>query len=608
MRKALVVALSLGAALATSVLFLLIGRGVDRLLATGPTGLPTAGGPVTTASRTALVPATASTPVLLLAALACALASGICSAVASRLTADAQAAAEPSERAALVTHVFALGPAERTRERAGRLVSTATDAVERAAGYRETFLAPMIASMLTPILVVLVIVIGLDPVAGGLLAIAIPVVPLAVGGFQSAFRAVSSQSRAAQRALAAQELDAIQGLTTLSLLGAGPAMGRRLAEAADEARRRVMRLLAGNQLVLLVTDSVFSLGMVTGAVALALWRLDAGALSAGGALTLVLLSSLMLEPMDRIGQFFYIGMGGIAAGREIRSVLAQPPAVTDAPGVVAPRDEGAARSAGGTGEPARSGGPADSPGDAEGLRIEDVSFGYDASAPPVLEHADLEIRPGEHVVLTGASGAGKTTLAALIQAARRPDAGRVLIGGHDLATVPLAWARAQVGVVAQQTYLFTGTLRDNLLIAVPETGRAGEEDQAGRVGEARLVGALRAAHLDDLLARLPDGLDTRVGERGLALSGGEVQRVAIARALLTGAPILLLDEPTAHVDLASEREILRALDDAAQGRATLTISHRQATIAHADRRLELRDGRLVDVTDDAGQTIHGDAR
>ena len=136
---------------------------------------------------------------------------------------------------------------------------------------------------------------------------------------------MSDRYRGASRQLAAKELDAIQGLGDLSLMNAGKDMGQRLAQAAEEVRSKVMSYLAGNQLILLVIDSVFSLGMITGAIALALIRYEQGAVSIGGALCLVLLSSIMLDPLDRIGQFFYIGMGGIAANKEIKKFIAQTP-------------------------------------------------------------------------------------------------------------------------------------------------------------------------------------------------------------------------------------------------------------------------------------------
>ena len=470
-----------------------------------------------------------------------------------RLRAD-----EPRIRHAMVAQIFRLGVSERTKERSGRIVNTATDGVERSSNYRGTFIAPMLASLITPIMVVAV-VFTFDWVSAAVLAISIPVVPLTVGAFQRAFRSVSTRYRTASRALAAQELDAIQGLSTLSYIGAGKRVGRTLAQAAENVRRKVMRYLAGNQIVLLVVDGVFSLGMITGATALAYWRLSGGRFSVGQAITLVLLSSIMLDPLDRIGQFFYIGMGGIAATREIKRFTSETPEVIDPAenGVLAPIS-------------------LPEPGE---VRIDSVSFAYEADTP-ILRGACLRVAPGEHIAITGTSGAGKSTLSSLIQAHHRPSAGSIFINGIDISQVPLQWVRSQIAVVEQTTYLFSDTLRSNILIANP---KASDEE---------ILTALRTVGLDDLLARLPEGLDTRVGDKGLALSGGEAQRVALARAFIKDAPILLLDEPTAHVDLESERQILNAIDTVARGRTTITISHRGATIAHADRQVELKEGEL----------------
>ena len=415
----------------------------------------------------------------------------------------------------------------------------------------------MIASLTTPILVVIVIALTLDPASGGFLAIAIPLVPICVLGFRKAFKPVSSRYRHASRQLAAKELDAIQGLGDLALMNAGKDMGKRLADAAEEVRSKVMSYLAGNQLILLVIDSVFSLGMITGAITLALIRYEQGALSVGGAISLVLLSSIMLDPLDRIGQFFYIGMGGIAANKEIKKFNAQIPAVMDVEGVKVPA------------KPAK-------PGE---IRLEDVSFAY-TQGTPVLQGASLTISPGEHVALAGPSGAGKSTVSALLQGYLRPRSGHVSLNGVDLADAPLSWVRAQSAVVEQSTYLFSGTLRENLLLAAPTAT------------DAQLVEALRAAHLGDFYEALPGGLDARVGARGLAVSGGEAQRIAIARAFLKNASIMILDEPTAHVDLASERDILASLDTVCAGRTTLTISHRDATIKGADRVATLQEGTI----------------
>ena len=470
-----------------------------------------------------------------------ALGSGVFAWAVSALGAAQMNQMEPALRHSMIRQVFALGPSQRTNERAGRVVNSATDGVERVAAYKGIFLAPMIASLTTPILVVIVVALAIDPAAGGFLAIAIPLVPICVMGFRKAFKPVSSRYRHASRQLAAKELDAIQGL----------------AEAAEEVRSKVMSYLAGNQLILLVIDSVFSLGMITGAIALALIRYQQGAISVGEGISLVLLSSIMLDPLDRIGQFFYIGMGGIAANKEIKKFIKQTPPVTDAKGVKA---------------------PAIPPQRGE-IRLSGMSFSYTEDTP-VLQGANLTLTQGEHVALAGPSGAGKSTISALLQGFLRPTRGRVSLNGVDLATAPLSWVRAQTAVVEQSTYLFSGTLRDNLLLAAP----AATDDQ--------LIEALRAAHLGEFVDTLPGGLDARVGARGLAVSGGEAQRIAIARAFLKNASIMILDEPTAHVDLASEREILASLETVCAGRTTLTISHRDATIKGADRVATLQEGTI----------------
>ncbi|WP_315311136.1 ABC transporter ATP-binding protein [uncultured Actinomyces sp.] len=532
MKRVIVVACSWAAALCLALAYLVIGWGIDDI----------AGNNAWSTWWIALVGA---------------LGSGFFAWAVSALGATAMKQLEPRLRHSMIRQVFALGPTQRTSGRAGRVVNSATDGVERVAAYKGIFLAPMIASLTTPILVVIVVALTLDPASGGFLAIAIPLVPICVLGFRKAFKPVSSRYRHASRQLAAKELDAIQGLGDLALMNAGKDMGKRLADAAEEVRSKVMSYLAGNQLILLVIDSVFSLGMITGAITLALICYEQGALSVGGAISLVLLSSIMLDPLDRIGQFFYIGMGGIAANKEIKKFNAQVPAVMDVEGVKAPA------------KPAK-------PGE---IRLEDVSFAY-TQGTPVLQGASLTISPGEHVALAGSSGAGKSTISALLQGYLRPRSGHVSLNGVDLADASLSWVRAQSAVVEQSTYLFSGTLRENLLLAAPTAT------------DAQLVEALRAAHLGDFYEALPGGLDARVGARGLAVSGGEAQRIAIARAFLKNASIMILDEPTAHVDLASEREILASLDTVCAGRTTLTISHRDATIKGADRVATLQEGMI----------------
>jgi subfamily B ATP-binding cassette protein MsbA len=201
----------------------------------------------------------------------------------------------------------------------------------------------------------------------------------------------------------------------------------------------------------------------------------------------------------------------------------------------------------------------------------------------VLRDVDLTLRRGEIVALVGASGGGKTTLLHLLPRFADPSSGRVLIDGHDLREVQLRSLRAQVALVAQETFLFNDTVRGNIAYGRPD------------IDEARLHAAATAALAHEFIAKLPRGYDTQVGERGVTLSGGQRQRIAIARALLKDAPILLLDEATSALDTQSEREVQRALDRLMRDRTCLVIAHRLSTIRHATRIAVLAQGRIVEL-------------
>lgn len=512
-------------------------------------------GAVLESARLGTAPSAAALVVLAVAAVGLAL-----SAYAGpRLSLGAVGPREDERRDVLLDQLFRLGVAYRTQERSGRFVSTATDGVERAATYEATFRWPILASMTVPVVALAGLGVAVDPVIALWLAVALPGIPLLVGGFQTLFRGVSGRYRMTSRRFAAQYLDAIQGLPTATAFGRARAKGAELARSAEELRRQVMRLLAGNQLVLLVIDSSFSLLMVTSAAGLAMARLRDGAITPGQAVAVVLISTVLLEPLDRVGQFFYIGMGGRAAVREIDTVLAQHAAVEDAPGVRVPA--------------------AADPDEA--LALDRVDFAYPGGAP-VLHQVSFTVPVGGRVALIGPSGSGKSTVAALVQAHLRPTAGTVRVAGHDATTVPTDWVRAQTAVVAQSTYLFTGSLADNLRLADPDAG------------DDLLWHVLAEANLADDVRRFPDGLATRVGERGLSLSGGQAQRLAVARALLKDAPILVLDEPTSQVDAASESALIEALDRAGQGRTVLLVAHRLSTVRGADQVLVLAEGRIVE--------------
>jgi subfamily B ATP-binding cassette protein MsbA len=274
---------------------------------------------------------------------------------------------------------------------------------------------------------------------------------------------------------------------------------------------------------------------------------------------------LLYQPLKNLGGTGQGVTQGLVGARRLYEVLDQPAEPSDPPAAV------------------------ELPRFSSEVSFEGVSFRYPArngdpaAAPLVLRDVELTLRRGEIVALVGPSGAGKTTLLQLLPRFADPSAGRVTIDGHDVRHVALRSLRAQVALVAQETFLFNDTVRGNIAYGRPD------------VDPARLLDAARAARADGFIRALPQGFDTVVGERGATLSGGQRQRIAIARALLKDAPILLLDEATSSLDTESEREVQRALDRLMEDRTCLVIAHRLSTIRHATRIAVLEGGRIVEL-------------
>ncbi len=215
------------------------------------------------------------------------------------------------------------------------------------------------------------------------------------------------------------------------------------------------------------------------------------------------------------------------------------------------------------------------------IRLEGVTFGY-REGQRVLDGVDLAVRPGEVVALVGPSGGGKSTILSLLQRLYDPEGGRILVDGQDLRTLKQRAVRRQIGVVLQDGFLFSDTIRANIAFGRP--GASTDEIEA----------AARAANAHDFIMKLPDGYDTVVGPQGSTLSGGERQRIAIARAILKDAPLLVLDEATSALDAESEAKVQEAFGRLTEGRTTLVIAHRLATVVNADRIVVLENGRIVE--------------
>ncbi len=271
-----------------------------------------------------------------------------------------------------------------------------------------------------------------------------------------------------------------------------------------------------------------------------------GGLSIGDFVAFLLLISVFYRPLDKIGSMIEIYPRGLAGFRRFRDLLAEAPDVQDKPGA------------------------ADAPALRGDIVFERVRFGYEPGRP-VLDGFDLSIGAGETVAIVGPSGAGKTTLCALLPRFYDVQSGRISIDGIDIRDVRRTSLRRQIGIVEQNVFLFAGSIRDNV-----GYGKLGASDLEVTV-------AIQRARLEAFVASLPNGLDTEIGERGARLSGGQRQRIAIARIFLKNPPILILDEATSALDSETERMIQRSLAELSQGRTTLVIAHRLATIRGADR-------------------------
>lgn len=476
-------------------------------------------------------------------------------------------------RVRTLDHIFAIGHLPRTGAGAdsakttstGALVSTLVDGSERISKYEFTFLPQAISALITPLVVLVLAAIFIDPLSALELAASVAVAIGGSLGVSRLTRGSAAGSRRQRSALAAQYLDAVQGLSTLVLARAGERYAQRLGQRGEANRRALMRLLAGNQLVILATDLFTSVFILMASVAIAASGLKSGRLDAGDALALALVALVLLDPLNHVGAFFYVGMGGRASQKAIRNILATPTPASAAPAPV----------------PAKSSYQPEEV-DTAAIFLRDVSVGW--GDKDVLKNVNLRVELGEHIGIVGRSGAGKSTLMALLAGHLLPREGYGRLGPIRLRPANMSRVQRSSALVSQRSWLFGDTVAQNLRLAKPE---ATTEE---------LWRALEVAQLDTEIRALPKGLETMLGDSGMGLSGGQAQRLAIARAVLADRPILLLDEPTSQVDLASEAAITKALENLGANRTVVTISHRPAALIHTDRIFKVSKGKLHELT------------
>lgn len=453
-----------------------------------------------------------------------------------------------------------LAPAYLFRRRSGDLVSLVTADVETIELFFAHTIAPGFVAIMVPTTVLIVLGYYAWPLALALLPFL-----LLVG--LSPFLAGRQQERLARELrlhlgeVNAYTVDSLQGLKEIVAFTRGPRQLAALQSYGEQLNRVRGRFLNHLSFEHVLVEALMGFGgltvMTLGALLVARGQLAGSALPL---LTLVALASFV--PVSEIARIGKELSEALASARRLFAIEDEPVPVTDGPHAVLSASYDVST------QPL--------------LQYDHVDFTYIPGEAPALQHVTFAVARGQTVALVGRSGSGKTTAMHLLLRFWDPDQGRILFQGHDIRTLQLDVLRQQIGLVSQDTYLFNASVRDNLLLGRPQAT------------EAEVIQAAQQAHAHDFIMRLPDGYNTRLGERGMQLSGGQRQRLAIARAILKDAPVLLLDEATSHLDSENERLVHDALKRLMAGRTTLLIAHRLSTVRDADLIVVLDAGRVME--------------
>ncbi len=481
----------------------------------------------------------------------------------------AAAAVKSQLRRRLIEHALRLGPAWLGGQRQGGITTLATKGLDGLDAYFARYLPQLVLACLVPLAVV--IRVGLaDWISGAIIGVTLPLIPVfaVLAGLHT--KATAQRQWRLLARLGGHFLDVVEGLPTLKLFGRAKPQAEEIGRITGEHRAATMSSLRVAFLSSLVLELAASLATALVAVEVGL-RLLAGHMSYQTALLVLLLTPEAYLPLRAAGTQFHASTEGAAAASDVFAILDTPePSATAVPAVPA---------APGRGRPGRpAAGPVSLRTDI--IRLSEVTLTYPGRDHPALSGVNLTVRRADRITLTGPSGAGKSSLLALLLRFVQPEGGRIKAGGTDLRSVPLEEWRRQISWVPQQPHLFAASVAGNIALGCPAASRAAIERAAQAAGAAEFI--------EDL----PQDYDTAIGECGLRLSSGQRQQIALARAFLRDAPLLLLDEPAAHLDAASARRLGQAIATLTAGRTVIQVTHGQDWPGDTGRVLLLDRGSL----------------
>jgi ATP-binding cassette subfamily B protein len=504
---------------------------------------------------------------LALAAAGLGAAEGLLNMIRRWIQATAVAQIEKSIRDDLYAHLQQLQASFHDKWQSGQLLSRATtdlSSIRRFAGFGLIFMVTNVMTFVAVVALLINLNWWLGLITGAVFA---PVFPVC-WRFEKRYRVLSRRVQDQEGDLATQIEEAATGIRVLKALGRGPqASARHGALAAEVYQTQVDKAsMLGSfwALLDLIPNAVIGIIIVLGAVAV-----STGSLTLGGLVAFITLALQLVWPVEALGYIIASGQEAGTAAQRVLEIFDTAPEITDhntdpaeRAGVLAPRP----RQAPTRPQPDRRNGDGGSRGH---LVFDHVGFTYAGATEPVLRDVVLDLTPGQTVVLTGATGSGKSTLLQLVPRLADPTAGSVRLDGTDVRDLPIEQLRAAVGCAFEDATLFSASVRENVMFGAPDA----DEDAV----EAALTAAQARFAFD-----LPWGLDTRIGEQGMALSGGQRQRIALARAILAGPDVLILDDPLSALDVHTEERVTRALHQILAGSTALVVAHRPSTVALAD--------------------------